>query len=327
MSKIIEEFGGRLNITQFECADMHSGACVRYLGEQVKTPYCAVSGDDDYFFPGSIELCAGFLDKYPEYAIAYGKTIYVYQEEIGGRQKIVRIAQRPHVAIEAQTAVERFSKFMSSKERQGILFSLYRASALRAVYSGSAELRNFADGSIFENELLPLCFTTLIGKAKSLDCLYMACTIRKQGEERTPPVYHRVDNIEQVPSYQCFSKLLTKELMLCDSIDEEKAGSLIRETILPFFKRTKAMVFKSRQDAAKSRGSVLRKVVRKFRPIRSVWTWLRLLGISREPNLVSLVQLAGPFSPYRRQFLALYGLLANEFPVAERSGASGNSNK
>lgn len=141
----------------------HDGACIKEILEHVSTPYCAFSGDDDFFVPSSLRKCAEFLESNPDYSAAHGFRLNFYMEDrilTGG------FLTKGH-EIETDQVGRRWQEYM----RNGISTQHYvhRLETWKKMYE-NADLPS----RYLAPELLPCGITAIEGKIKFIDCLHIA---------------------------------------------------------------------------------------------------------------------------------------------------------
>lgn len=156
-----------------------SATCAK-LGEVAlaECEYCAIIGDDDYFIPASLSLCANFLSKNPGYRTAQGRAALFTLDRAGPFGEIRSVGDYWGVnELEQETAVDRLRAF---QENYFVTqFSTHRTHEFVQDSQYYKDIRDDAFGELLH------CFTFAIkGRSKFLDCLYM---IRSSHEGNVHP--------------------------------------------------------------------------------------------------------------------------------------------
>ena len=71
----VNDLKGKLCINYFHWPKYNDLKTLDELAKKSKEDFCAYIGDDDFLIPNSLEICANFLSKNPNYRTAQGKAM------------------------------------------------------------------------------------------------------------------------------------------------------------------------------------------------------------------------------------------------------------
>jgi glycosyltransferase domain-containing protein len=133
------------------------------------TEFCAYHGDDDFFVPQSLSLCAEFLQENPSYTTAQGRaiTITLVQDSPYGDLADLGVYWNRSELI-GETSLGRLKEISSNYFT--LMFSVHRIIELIEDYSNGIE--TVKDRSL--GEYINTLSIAIRGKSKFIDCLYMA---------------------------------------------------------------------------------------------------------------------------------------------------------
>ena len=101
--------------------------------ERVKTPYIALSGDDDFFIPESIERGIIFLENNPSFELYHGQAIYFMVKNNGPYGSIEQIGEYSQYSIINESAKDRCISFQLFNYAS-IWHSVFRTRTLKNSY-------------------------------------------------------------------------------------------------------------------------------------------------------------------------------------------------
>jgi len=170
-SEVLKLAGKSLNVKYFHWPGMPDTTTNSNLAKEASTEYkfCAFHGDDDFFVPKSLTLCASFLQSNPDYATAQGRAIVFSLDRTGPYGKIKSLSTYwDKNGLEQESPSERLLHI--SKNYWVPIFSVHRIeNYIEDIYRGADTIKdqNFRE--------ITNCFGAAIrGKSKFIDCFYLA---------------------------------------------------------------------------------------------------------------------------------------------------------
>lgn len=158
-----------INVKYFHWENVGANLTIVKLAEEAKKDFsfCAFHGDDDYFVPPSLSLCANFLEENPDYRTAQGRAALFVLDRPGPYGKIRSLQEYWGVnQLEENSSPERLESF--SRKYFVSQFSVHRLTEFLEDSRDYINLRNDQIG-----ELLHCHTFSIAGKSKFLDCLYL----------------------------------------------------------------------------------------------------------------------------------------------------------
>lgn len=240
--------------------------CFKELVDNVETPYCVYSGDDDFLIPESLQKCADFLETNPHYIAAHGLrvNIGVKDDKIFGPVEWALVRQGN--SYESENASERWTTYM--RNAISTQYYVHRSSTWREMY------RHVKDVPIryFGEEVLPCSMTTILGKVKQLDCL--STVFQKQQAAHsfswlTHSMYWLLIQPEWSISIQTIRRVLSEAISEHDKIEIDKALEVVDRELWLHISRMLDKHFKNKyyDGLDKAEGSLRLKAVLKRVPI------------------------------------------------------------
>ena len=133
------------------------------------TEFCAYHGDDDFFVPQSLSLCAEFLQDNPLFATAQGRAITIRLKQDGPYGDLADLCiYWNKKELNAETSLERLREISSNYFTP--MFSVHRIIELIEDYSNGLETVKDRGLGEYINSLS----IAMRGKSKFIDCFYLA---------------------------------------------------------------------------------------------------------------------------------------------------------
>ncbi len=184
--KSIDFFSKTLSINYFHEPELNDRQAIFYLIDNCKTEYSSFIGDDDLFIPEGMIKSADFLNKNPDYRVAYGNSITVDEEFLNNRKKRTPISPywgKPF--FPQKNCLERLSAF--SKSYFIPMFAIHRTKEFLEDYLPCKEIPSKEMGEILINYI-----TIAKGKAMYIPEPYL---IRKVHSQRYLVTQNFVDSL------------------------------------------------------------------------------------------------------------------------------------
>ena len=149
---------------EYSKGPIDNGITIKTLLEIVEEEYVVFSGDDDYFFPRSLDNCVDFLEKNQDFTSAHGFGSYIrYDENIGEST----ISGRYNISeYQGNSGSERIKMLM--KNYSVLIFGVQRKETFMNAYK-NIELLTIP---LF-CELMPVGLISILGKSKKLNELHL----------------------------------------------------------------------------------------------------------------------------------------------------------
>ena len=191
--------------------------------EHIKTKYCVICGDDDFVTPHGIYQSLDFLEKNPDFAIAYGRYIGFKLKSGKGKKLTFRwnFSYSPR-SIEFSNAEARLEYHLSSY-LTATFYAVHRTDLMKMIFR---EALCFTDDHNF-CELLLTMLTLTYGKAKSLDVLYGARDANPGRSSHAPNLADFIKAGAFDEKYARFRTCLSTHLSRNSRLDIEEAGELV----------------------------------------------------------------------------------------------------
>ena len=195
------------------------------LAEEAVTDcsYCAFQGDDDYFVPASLTMCAQFLSKDYSYRTAQGKAALFMLDRPGAYGNLRSVADYWGInELELDSGEARFRYF--AQHYFVTQFSVHRTVEF---LDDSVHFQAFRDSVL--SELLH-CFTfAIMGKSKFLDCLFL---VRNSHDGRAE--FYLSDRVKLqhfAPDYKLMIDALTNALHKSDGMPHHLGRQLVSDVM------------------------------------------------------------------------------------------------
>jgi glycosyltransferase domain-containing protein len=303
----IRKLENRVRIVYVQLPSATDYQATNELSQRVEEPYIAFTGDDDFLIPASLEKCARFLDASPDYESAHGVGILFalgsgreYGEFVSSTACPQRPAEHTSARLRLMDLLNRYWP---------VSFSVQRVEAFRVAVDLAPRLPDKGF-----RELLTDCLSIIRGKAKELDCLYLARQAHYQ-QNPSPDWYDLITSPAWLFSYQVFHDCLVEKLARQDKVSTDEARELVKQV----FRSYLASVLGG--NSASPRSS-LRRTARVIPGVRMAWnTWNTLRSLNPPgPGKFSLPGLLRPTSQYHAAFMPIYRAVTTPPPVLLDAG-------
>jgi len=207
-----------------------------------KEKYCLFCADDDFVTPNGIKDSIDFLEKNPDFTVAYGYSITFWLKPKEGRKKQffweIRYLNQ---SITFSGPKVRLFKHLSGY-CQPTTYGVHRTDFLKMVYK---ELLNSKVNPVVFGEMLPSMLTLIYGKSKCLDVLYTAREAGLHYLARRAGFYRGHESVstrgflnEGKYDNECekFKEYLAVHLTRKSQIDIEKSKKLINKAMFIYMR-------------------------------------------------------------------------------------------
>ncbi len=212
---------------------------VRKIAEAVNyvnTKYCVICADDDFITPNGIKQSLNFLEKNPDFTIAYGHFIsfYLKTDKEGKQQFCWTPAYPSQESITFSDPKDRLAYYLSNYP-VSTLYAVYRTNFMKTVFE---EILKFTNDSRF-GELSPSMLTSIYGKIKFLEKVFYAA------KESMPTSGGRTDkNIRDFikdgtydGKYAIFRNYLATHLSKKSQLDVEESKKVVDNSMSAYMKK------------------------------------------------------------------------------------------
>jgi len=240
-SKIINNLSLKFSnkkIFYFHLPGMNDRDTIYYLSKKIQNKFVAISGDDDFFIPDSLSLCANFLYKNLKFRTAQGKAILFESVNDNLYGKIANLYKYWGIKeCNFKSSKERLINF--SKNYYVNQFSVHRANEFINDCKFIIECKDRHFGELMH------CFTSIArGKSKHIDCLYL---VRQHSQIRgNSTISNSYKNKELwlnspnwIQSFNIFKLNIEKLLCEVDAIDKKEANKITVKIIYNLFYKKK----------------------------------------------------------------------------------------
>ena len=232
--------------------------------------YCAFHGDDDFFIPDSLSMCAEFLDENPEYSTAQGRAFTFELKTDSAYGELKSIGKYWDVKeLNGNTSLDRLKEIASNYWVP--LFSVQRIDEfIDSVNNGIETVVNRSFG-----EYINSLSIAMGGKSKFVDCLYLARGIHNKRLKRSTLEWVTEDDwhLSYNEVINSLSKLLSKNdsLRLAES-DREATLALEQLTSLdkPLQNSTRSFIIKKYSECVDSKKGLVYKLSQLYRIIKYI---------------------------------------------------------
>lgn len=190
---------------------IHEGMVMKELIGLAPTPYVVYAGDDDFVVPNGLERCITFLKNHPEYSTAHGIRVSIRLKSSGAFGDLASAHYVTQCTLESDKALERWIQYMRCSISNQ--YFVHRIETWRRMYRDvtSIPIRYFGP------ELLPCSISSILGKAKELDCL----SIVFQGNDKRAldSIYFLITHPNWPQSAKILRDCIVDALVQQDNID------------------------------------------------------------------------------------------------------------
>jgi len=301
----IRRLQDRVNIVYMRLPGLNDSQATSELLGAVQEPYAAISGDDDFLVPASLERCARFLDGHPDFSTAHGIAIQFGVGTDGAYGEMAWSCPYNQRPVEHTTARERLMNLLGNY--------FVTNNSVHRIQDFQREIdtvKQITDNSF--RELLGCCLSIIRGKAKELEGLHL---IRQAHGRRyvRPDIYDWVTSLQWLPSYEVFRNRLSEELVREDGISSAEAREVVKQAFWRYLANVLRYKWDARYNQTNGGGSYsrLRRMAHSIPGAQQAWGILRSLG-SANHNALSLPTLLGPSSVFRADFMPIYRVVSEE---------------
>jgi glycosyltransferase domain-containing protein len=305
IKEAIRRYEGRLRTVYLHLPGANDYQAINKLLEQVQERYVALSGDDDFLVPASLDQCSQFLDTNPDYHSAHGVGLLFSVSSDGAHGKVIDSGHYRQGQVEQGSACPRLIDFL--RGYWSMAFSVQRTTTYR---EAAAKGSMIPDPSF--PELLTGCLSVIRGQAKELDCLYL---LRQHHSRRygvaLPDVFDWLTGPEWQASYQLFHERLSEEVAKQDGISIEDAGQVVTRAFQSYLSNSLSRKWAQRnaQRGEVAEVSGWRGTVSRVPGLRKAWQGTRSF-LPGEKTQLARPALLRPFSRYHSDFMPVYRAVA-----------------
>lgn len=201
----VEASRGAIEVYHLDCRKLNFSESVDAALMMVDRPYVAYLGDDDYFIPQGLDEAATFLDKHRDYSAAHGEAVCFTLDRDGTHGNIASMAHYPQPILEQEHPLERVFTHLCSY--MVTIFSVHKTETFHLMTRDVFDIPE----RIFRDELTACCLSTVFGKVKGLEGLYL---IRQSHDQRyvCPTQFAWVSNLNWGLSFNYFLHAISREI-------------------------------------------------------------------------------------------------------------------
>lgn len=292
------QLSNAINVRYFEYPAMNDSQAIHALLSEVTTPYVAFVADDDFLIPNGLQMSIDFLEAHPDYSIAHGQSFLFVLEQSGAYGNIQTLGRYPLRNLENNSGQERLLRLM--EHYMVTVFSVHRTKEYQHAWHNVLQLtdRSFT-------ELLPVCVSAIQGKAKQLDCLYLA----RQGHDQRyllPDTFDWITSPNWQKSYLVFRDTLAEEIAKQDGISLMDAQAMVKQAFWLYLSQGLTHKWRSRY------APMMTGWKQRAKQITWLYTiWRRARRIVPASSM-SLPALLNPASPYYADFMPIYKIVTEK---------------
>lgn len=296
IKKVIDNFKTILNVRYFECPNYSVAESMKTLIDEVKTPYAAYIGDDDFLVPAGIDKCVDFLERNKDYTGANGKGILFSLKQRGAYGDFLSISAYRQAPVCYECATQRLMMFSNPHDYFVTLFSVHRIKVWKEMF----KYHSISDKT-FAGELFPCFISVIEGNIKHIDTLYLAHQVHQERYCLADP-YDWVVSSQWNESYKIVFNSLVENLVRVDGISKENASDIVKQALWKYI--SVGLSYKFQQRYGRPRLRIKTRVKEIIKNIPFAAFVLRKSRISLSP--VSLPALLNSKSPYYQDFIQIY---------------------
>jgi len=226
----------KVEVYYFHWENLYDRPTAIKLAQEAKkiniTDYCACQGDDDFYIPKSLSLCADFLSGNPIYTTSQGRAFSIRLDHDGPYGEVADLCiYWDKKELNGDTALQRLKEMSTSYWVPN--FSVHRITEFIVDYSVGINSVNDMRLGEYANVL----GTALNGKSKFIDCLYLARGIHKNqyGRRMQNKIYGRkfkwITGVKWHTAYLGLVDSLTSVLSLRDNLSLRDADQEVKLAI------------------------------------------------------------------------------------------------
>ena len=219
-----------IKVKYFYIPNKNDREAIFFLSQQVLEKYIAFSGDDDFFIPESLTLCANFLQNNNDYRTAQGRGYLLSYEYCENMNKLIFLEQYwKKNEINFNNVEKRLIDF--SKKYYVTEFSTHRTKEFIEDVKESEKIENRHIGEYIR------CFNFIgRGKSKFVDCPYLLrIHHKKRGISSLSKTFFSYDEFLKSDSFKnsltIFKKLLFNLLSLNNYLTDENKKEIVKKII------------------------------------------------------------------------------------------------
>ena len=229
-SSFVQENIHQLNII-YEYFDnppyLHDGMCMHAMVALCRTPYVVYSGDDDFLIPGGLSHCIGILEREKELSAAFGTRINIKLDLAGAWGTPVE--GQPWIGPDFMEDLpnQRLSKYL----RNGLStqYFVHRVDVWKRMYEHVMQVPSRYLGP----ELLPCCFSTLLGKIKRLDTPTLV--FQKNPDQifswEKTSLFDLINDAKWSPSIITIINRVSEQLACLENVDKKVAKDIVTKEL------------------------------------------------------------------------------------------------
>lgn len=198
--------------------------------ERVKSKYAVLCGDDDFVTPNGIYQSIDFLERNPDFAVAYGRYIgFRLKDGKKKKQKFRWHLTYSSISIEFPSVEARLEYHLSTYVTP-TFYAVHRTDLMKMVFR---EALSCTDDDVFCEVLLTM-LTLIQGKAKCLDVLYGARDAEPGRGGHSPSLLDMLNAGSFDKKYARFRDCLSAHLSKHSKLPIDEAGELIDKCMSSF---------------------------------------------------------------------------------------------
>lgn len=297
---------GTIRVRYFDCTGRNDAQTIKFLTEQVETPYAAFVADDDFLIPEGLTAAAQFLDDHADYTAAHGRGIVAVLEASGPYGRFAATGAYRQPELEQATAAGRLGALMSQYSVP--LFSVHRTEVWRRMYRQTHALED----KTF-TELAAVGLSAAAGKIKGIEGLYL---VRQAHDRRyfLPDAFDWVARPQWAGTYAAVQDDLAAAVMEIDGIPRDEAEAAVKKAFWQYLSRILSQRYSQRYKTPEAQWKKKLKSTIKTVPGAAKGVlprWHSLAARIRTGEDLTLRGLLKTSSVYHRAFKPVYDAVRN----------------
>ena len=314
VGRAIESLGGSLPVAHLRMPGLNETEAIYEALGQVREPYAAFVGDDDFLIPTGVMRAAEFLDSRPDYSSAHGVAVIASMvSKPGVDDRLESIRPYRQRSVEDDSVAVRLSRFFG--DYFVTLFSVHRTPDFREIMRRGNDVK--VTGM---RELLESALSIVMGKAGFVDTLFL---VRVDHSDRylLPDVFDLIVSAEWRSAFQVFQRHLSNVLGERHDLGTVEADELVKQVYWSHLAKTLSrkwwLRYSSGGASLVDKLRTLRNTVATLPEAHDFWS-----GYMPGRKRLSLPTLLRSSSPYHEDFKPVYRLLSGGGTRAEASSQS-----